>query len=184
MSSAEESMPEITIRPETPSDIDAIREINVAAFLDHPYSHQTEHLIVDALRAAGALEISLVALRDERPGGHVAFSKATVGASKEWFLLGPVAVLPELQRQGIGSALVGAGLEQLRSRGAPGCVLVGDPGFYRRFGFRSFPGLAHEGVPDENVLCLPFGVDAPRGSIHAHDAFSVEAGDGGDLGPE
>jgi len=171
-------MPEIVIRPETPSDVGAISEINVAAFLDHPYSHQTEHLIVDALRASGALDVSLVALRDGRPVGHVAFSKATVGVSDGWFLLGPVAVLPDLHGHGVGSALVTAGLEELRSRGARGCVLVGDPGFYQRFGFRSVSGLTYEGVPDENVLCLPFGTDAPRGSIHAHDAFSVEAGDG------
>jgi len=171
-------MPEIVIRPETPSDVDAISEINVAAFLDNPYSHQTEHLIVDALRASDALDVSLVALRDGRPVGHVAFSKATVGVSDGWFLLGPVAVLPDLHGHGVGSALVTAGLEELRSRGARGCVLVGDPGFYQRFGFRSVSGLTYEGVPDENVLCLPFGTDAPRGSIHAHDAFSVEAGDG------
>ena len=171
-------MPEIVIRPETPSDVGAISEINVAAFLDHPYSHQTEHLIVDALRASDALDVSLVALRDGRPVGHVAFSKATVGVSDGWFLLGPVAVLPDLHGHGVGSALVTTGLEELRSRGASGCVLVGDPGFYQRFGFRSVSGLTYEGVPDENVLCLPFGTDAPRGSIHAHDAFSVEAGDG------
>jgi putative acetyltransferase len=170
-------MPETVIRPETPSDVDAIREINVAAFLDHPYSHQTEHLIVDALRASGALDISLVALRDDRLVGHIAFSKAVVGVSEGWFLLGPVAMLPDLQGQGVGSALVTAGLEALRSRRASGCVLVGDPGFYRRFGFRSVAGLTHEGVPDENVLCLPFGTDAPRGPIDAHEAFSVEAGD-------
>ncbi|MGA9761324.1 MAG: N-acetyltransferase [Gaiellaceae bacterium] len=171
-------MPDIVIRPETPSDVDAIREINVAAFLDHPFSHQTEHLIVDALRVSGALDVSLVALAGGRPVGHVAFSKAGVGASDGWFLLGPVAVLPDLQGRGIGSSLVRAGLEQLRSRRARGCVLVGDPGFYRRFGFRTVPGLTYEGVPDEYVLCLPFGTDAPRGSIHAHDAFSVEAEDG------
>lgn len=171
-------MLEIVIRPETPSDVDAISEINVAAFLDHPYSHQTEHLIVDALRVSGALDVSLVALLGGRPVGHVAFSKATVGVSDGWFLLGPVAVLPDLHGHSVGSALVSAGLEELRSRGALGCVLVGDPGFYQRFGFRSVSGLTYEGVPDENVLGLPFGTDAPRGSIHAHDAFSVEAGDG------
>lgn len=171
-------MLEILIRPETPSDVDAISEINVAAFLDHPYSHQTEHLIVDALRASDALDVSLVAVCDGRAVGHVAFSKAAVGVSDGWFLLGPVAVLPDLHGHGVGSALVTAGLEELRSREAHGCVLVGDPGFYQRFGFRSVPGLTYEGVPDENVLCLPFGTDAPRGSIHAHGAFSVEAGDG------
>jgi len=167
------------IRSEAPQDIDAIREINVAAFRDHPYSHQTEHLIVEALRADGALAISLVAVRDGRPVGHIAFSEAVVGESGQgWFLLGPVAVLPALQRQGIGSALVSAGLDELRVRGASGCVLVGDPGFYGRFGIRSYPGLTYEGVPDENVLCLPFGSAAPVGSVCAHGAFEIEADHG------
>jgi putative acetyltransferase len=170
-------MPEIVIRPETPSDVDEIRQINVAAFLDHPISHQTEHLIVDALRASAALDVSLVAVRDGRPIGHVAFSKATVGASDGWFLLGPVAVLPDLQGHGVGSSLVSARLEELRS-GGHGCVLVGDPEFYRRFGFHSVSGLTYEGVPDEYVLCLPFAREVPQGSIGADEAFSVEATDG------
>jgi predicted N-acetyltransferase YhbS len=121
-------MPEIVIRPETPSDVDAVSEINVAAFLDHPYSHQTEHLIVDALRASDALDVSLVALRDGRPVGHIAFSKAVVGLSDGWFLLGPVAVLPDLQGHGVGSALVTAGLEELRSRGGTRLRPRGRPG--------------------------------------------------------
>ena len=117
----------VVIRSEAPQDIDAIREITIAAFRDHAYSHQTEHLIVGALRADGALAISLVAVRDGHPVGHVAFSEAVVGDSERgWFLLGPVAVLPTLQGRGIGSALVFAGLDELRVRGASGCVLVGD----------------------------------------------------------
>lgn len=170
-------MPEIVIRREVPSDVDAIREINMAAFRDHPYSQQTEHLIVGALRDSGALDVSLVALLGGRPVGHAAFSRAVVGESDEWQLLGPIAVLPEFQGRGIGSALVEAGVVELKALGVAGCVLVGDPEFYRRFGFRSIPGLAYEGVPDENVLGLAFGPEQPAGSIRAHDAFSVEAGD-------
>lgn len=167
------------IRFEAPPDIDAIREINVAAFRDQPYSHQTEHLIVDALRADGTLAISLGAVRDGLTVGHIAFSEAVVGESERgWFLLGPVAVLPALQSQGIGSALVSAGLAELRVRGASGCVLVGDPGFYGRFGIRAYPGLTYEGVPDENVLCLPFGSAVPVGSVRAHEAFQIEADHG------
>jgi len=168
-------LPRIEIRPETASEIGAIREINIAAFCDHPISRQTEHLIVEALRDAGALEVSLVAVSEGRAVGHIAFSKATVGdPESEWFLLGPVAVLPALQGQGVGSALVESGLAELRSRHAVGCVLVGDPGYYRRFGFSTFPDLTYEGVPHEYVLALPFAEAEPRGSIVANAAFEIE----------
>jgi len=82
------------VRPETPRDIAAIRRVNIVAFEHHPYSHQTEHLIVEALRAAGALEVSLVAGVEGEVVGHIAFSAAGVGASSsDWFLLGPLAAL-------------------------------------------------------------------------------------------
>jgi len=164
------------IRPETAEDVAAIREVNVAAFLHHPFSQQTEHLIVEALRAAEALEISLVAEVDGRVVGHIAFSRAAVGdASAGWYLLGPVAVLPDHQGRGIGSALVDAGLAELRSRGALGCALVGDPGFYERFGFSHHPGTICHGIPDEYVLCLAFASDVPTGKVVHHPAFSVTA---------
>ncbi|OIO02295.1 MAG: GNAT family N-acetyltransferase [Desulfovibrionaceae bacterium CG1_02_65_16] len=169
------------IRPEIPADIAAIREINLAAFADHPYSRQTEHLIVEALRAAGALVVSLVAQEDGasrsvvgRVVGHIAFSRAAIDDSdKGWFLLGPVAVLPGLQRRGIGSALVRAGLDELRGLGAQGCVLVGDAAFYARFGFRQARGLTYPGVPQEFVLCLPLAGDEPEGEVGHHAAFEA-----------
>jgi putative acetyltransferase len=169
-------MSETSIRAETAADIDAIRAINIAAFTGHPYSRQTEHLIVDTLRDDGALSVSLVAVRDDRPVGHIAFSPAAVGTMKgDWYLAGPVAVLPELQHRGIGSMLVRSGLEELRARRAAGCVLVGDPGFYRRFGFDAHPGLVHPGVPDEFVLGLSFDGESPAGEIRAHRAFEITA---------
>ena len=165
----------IEIHPEIASEIDDIRKINVEAFRDHPISRQTEHLIVDALRDSGALELSLVAVSEGRTVGHVAFSKAGVGALESgWFLLGPVAVLPGVQAQGIGSALVESGLSELRTRLASGCVLVGDPGFYSRFGFSTFPDLSYAGVPHEYVLGLPFTEVEPCGSIVANKAFEIE----------
>ncbi len=160
------------VRSETPRDFEAVREVNIAAFEHHPFSHQTEHLIVEALRAADALELSLVAEIDGAVVGHIAFSAAGIGAtSSGWFLLGPVAVLPDHQGNGIGRELVGTGLDVLRSRGACGCVLVGDPAFYRRFGFRQCQGVAWAGVPDENVLCLCMSGDAPLGEVSHHPAF-------------
>ena len=160
------------VRPETDRDVDGIREVNVVAFEGHPYSQQTEHLIVEALRAADALEVSLVAESDGEVVGHIAFSAAAIGGSSTgWFLLGPVAVQPARQGEGIGRALVEAGLAALRSRGAGGCVLVGDPAFYGRFGFRPCPGVAWHGVPDENVLCLLLSGDMPTGEVAYHPAF-------------
>jgi putative acetyltransferase len=164
------------VRSETPRDVAAIRDVNIAAFRDHPFSHQTEHLIVEALRGAGALELSLVAEAEGVVVGHIAFSAARIGdASSGWFLLGPVAVDPAHQGRGMGRALVEAGLEALRSRGASGSVLVGDAAFYERFGFRSYPGVTCAGVPDENVLCLLLRKDVPAGEVGHHPAFFVEA---------
>lgn len=162
------------VRPEGPPDVESIRRVNILAFANHPFSRQTEHLIVEALRAADALDISLVADLDGSVVGHIAFSKARIGGeSPGWYLLGPVAVLPEFQGRGIGRALVEAGLDALRSRGAGGCVLVGDPAFYTRFGFEQVPGVTCAGVPDAYVLCLRLAGPMPSGPAAHHPAFSV-----------
>ncbi len=169
-------MSHIIIRPESSSDVEAVSAVNRLAFAVHPYSHQTEHLIVDALREAGALSVSLVAVLDGVVVGHVAFSPGLVGdAVTGWYVLGPLAVLPDYQGRGIGSLLVEAGLERLKARDARGCVLVGEAGYYSRFGFCTFPGLVYAGVPGEHVLGLPLGADAPSGEIRAHEAFLIEA---------
>jgi putative acetyltransferase len=164
------------LRPETETDLAAIDRIHLEAFKDHPYSHQTEHLIVRALRVAGALTLSLVAEAEGEVVGHIAFSPASIdGQDRGWYTLGPLAVQPAHQGKGLGAALVLAGLEDLRALGAQGCVLVGDPAYYTRFGFRHEPTLRVEGVPPEYVLCLPL-----RGAIHGglvthHPAFFVSA---------
>lgn len=119
------------IRTETSHDYDRITEIHIAAFRTHPFSKQTEHLIVQHLRKAGALTLSLVAEIDGTVLGHVAFSPVTIGGIDwGWFALGPIGVDPGSQGRGIGSSLVKAGLERLQELGAQGCVLVGDPGYY------------------------------------------------------
>ncbi|MBF0307089.1 MAG: GNAT family N-acetyltransferase, partial [Alphaproteobacteria bacterium] len=87
---------------------------------------------------------------------------------------GPVAVRPDRQRQGIGRALVEAALEAARRLGAPGCVLVGDPAFYGRFGFAARLGLTHEGVPDPFVMGVSLGAPVPEGAIQFHPAFAAE----------
>ncbi len=162
------------IRPECSQDVEAIRHVNVEAFKHHPFSRQTEHLIVEALRAANALEISLVAELDGTVVGHVAFSRVRIGkASPGWYLLGPVAVLPKFQGRGFGRALIEVGLTELRSRNASGCVLVGNPAFYSRFGFEQASGFTCAGVPTEKVLRLRFSGPLPFGEVTHHSAFAV-----------
>src|SRR3972149_6525425 len=95
------------IRPETLGDHESIRSILIAAFANHPYSHQTEHLIVDALRDADALTVALVAEVESKVLGHIAFSPVKINDTDcQWFGLGPIAVMPEFQRKGIGKILV------------------------------------------------------------------------------
>ena len=162
------------IRPETTSDDDAIRQIVIAAFADHPFSHQTEHLIVEGLRADDALTVSLAAEVDGKVVGQIAFSPVKIGGKDHgWLALGPVAVLPTFQRRGIGQALVNEGLKTIRDLGAQGCILVGEPAFYNRFGFRHDPALRMEGVPPEVLLCLSMCDEIPQGSVTHHSAFSI-----------
>ena len=160
------------IRNEMDSDIEAIWEVTKSAFENHPYSHQTEQYIVDALRAARALTVSLVAEVDGRVVGHIAFSPVTISdGSDGWYGVGPLSVLPEFQMKGIGKSLVYRGLSALTALGAKGCVLVGDPRYYERFGFRNIPDLVLEGVPQENFLALPFHRNPARGAVIFHEAF-------------
>lgn len=98
------------IRKETVADIEAITEVTIAAFENHPISNQAEQFIVHALRAADVLTLSLVAEIDGRVVGHIAFSPVFISdGSSDWYGLGPVSVLPERQKQGIGKALINEG---------------------------------------------------------------------------
>jgi putative acetyltransferase len=163
----------IQIRPERPGDDPTIRAVTRAAFEDAPHSSGTEAAIVEALREAGALAVSLVAVADEIVG-HVAFSPVTVnGTPCCWFSLGPLAVRPDRQRLGIGRRLVCEGLEQLRERGAAGCVVLGDPAYYGRFGFASDPGLRFGDVPPRYFQRLVFSGVTPRGEVAYHPAFAA-----------
>ncbi|MBI2817968.1 MAG: N-acetyltransferase [Acidobacteria bacterium] len=166
----------MTIRPETSGDFSAIENIHIAAFANHPYSRQTEHLIVNALRADHALAVSLVAEMDGKVVGHIAFSPMKInGCDCQWFILGPVGVLPDHQRHGIGQELIREGLKAIRRLGAEGCVLVGDPAYYSRFGFTHNSALVMESVPPENLMCLPMTEQIPHGCVSHHPAFWVTA---------
>ena len=167
--------PETVIRNETSEDVGAIAEVTIAAFRTLEISNQTEHFIIEALRAAGALTVSLVAEVDGRVVGHIAFSPVTMSdGTQDWYGLGPVSVLPEYQRQGIGKALINEGLSRLKGMHARGCCLVGHPEYYRKFGFDNVPELAHEGVPPEAFFALSFDGHTPRGTVRFHEGFMAD----------
>src|SRR5579875_2567758 len=119
------------IRRETSGDQAAISHVITLAFLEAEHRGGNEAMIVEKLREAGGLSVSLVATEDDRIVGHIAFSPATIDDRETgWFGLGPVAVVPNRQRQGIGRQLIKAGLDELRARGSQGCVVLGNPAYY------------------------------------------------------
>lgn len=160
------------IRKETAADIEAISEVTIAAFKTLAISNNTEQFIINALRAADVLTISLVAEIDGRIVGHIAFSPVTISdGTVGWYGLGPVSVLPECQKQGIGKSLINTGLSMLKDLCGQGCALVGDPNYYKRFGFRNYSELVHEAVPKEVFLALPFTKKVPQGIVMFHEGF-------------
>ena len=167
--------PKIVVRNETSADVGAIAEVTIAAFNTLAISNHTEQFIIDALRAAKALTISLVAKVDGRVVGHIAFSPVAISdGTPRWYGLGPASVLPEYQRKGIGKALIQEGLSRLKDLNAEGCCLVGRPEYYRRFGFENIPGLVLEGVPQEVFLALSFDGRYPHGEVTFHDGFKAD----------
>lgn len=120
----------IEIREERPDDVGAIREVNRRAF-----GQDQEGNIVDALRSNGAALLSLVARLNDQAVGHIMYSPATVGDDVKGAALGPMAVLPEHQRLGIGSKLIEAGSHKLKDAGCPFIIVLGHANYYPRFGF-------------------------------------------------
>lgn len=163
------------IRAESAADHDAIRRVTGAAFAAAAHAGGNEAAIVDALRAAGALAVSLVADIDGRVAGHAAASPVVLdGGGGGWFGLGPVAVAPADQGHGVGSALVRAVLDALRRGGAAGCVVLGDPGWYRRLGFAASP-LRYPGAPAGHFLAWTARGEAPAATVAYHPAFDAPA---------
>ncbi len=167
---------ELQIRDEQPSDIEAINRITKAAFANQPYSSHTEQFIVAALREAGQLTLSLVALKGDEVIGHVAVSPVTLSSGDTgWHGLGPISVAPTHQQHGIGSALMRAAIARLQAMGSAGCVLLGEPAYYARFGFRADPALVLPGVPAEYFQLLSFSGEPPVAQVRYHDAFEATA---------
>ncbi|MEW5871026.1 MAG: N-acetyltransferase [Chloroflexota bacterium] len=154
----------ISIRDETPGDIPAIHSVNALAF-----ERPEEARLVDKLRAACPGALSLVAEQDGQIAGHILFTPVAIdGCPLQGGMgLAPLAVLPERQRQGIGSRLVQAGLARLRQAGCPYAIVLGHPAYYPRFGFQraSHYGLRSqwEGVPDEAFMALELQAGALQG---------------------
>jgi putative acetyltransferase len=171
--------PEIVIRNETDGDVGTITEVTIAAFKTLAISNHTEQFIIEALRAAKALTVSLVAEVNGRVIGHIAFSPVTISdGTRNWYGLGPVSVLPEYQRKGVGKALIQEGLSRLKDLNAHGCCLVGHPDYYRKFGFKNMPGLVHEGVPQEVFFALSFDGHTPQGTVTFHEGFKADGQSG------
>jgi putative acetyltransferase len=155
----------IRIRPEKPEDIPFVRVINERAF-----EQPAEADIVDKLRLSCLEALSLVAVDENQVVGHIFFTRAAVGSGNrtiEGMGLAPMAVLPERQREGIGSALVEHGLKILRERSCPFVIVLGHPEYYPRFGFEpaSKYGLRSqwEGVPDDAFMVVMLDREAMEG---------------------
>jgi len=145
----------VVIRSETPGDAAQIRTVNERAF-----GRRAEADLADALRGRGAHAISLVAEQDKRLVGHVLFTPLTLESGGRQFAalgLAPIAVLPELQNQGIGAQLVTYGIVECRQAGYECVLVLGRPDYYARFGFVSASryGLRCEyDVPEEAFMAL------------------------------
>ena len=152
---------QVTIREETPEDVIAIRQVNEEAF-----RQPQEARLIDLLRAHGTVLLSLVAAVDDRVVGHILYSPVRLGSGAREVQgagLGPIAMLPEFQRKGLGSKLIGEGTRRLRESGCPFIVVLGHPEYYPRFGFvaASRHGVRCQWkVRDEAFMLLP--LDASR----------------------
>ena len=142
----------IEIREERPDDVAAVRNLNRRAF-----GQDQESNIVDALRANGAALLSLVATLNDRVVGHIMYSPLSIGGNVTGAALGPMAVLPEHQRQGIGTKLVKVGNQKLKDAGYPFIIVVGHADYYPRFGFKraNEHGITCEwDLPDDVFMLL------------------------------
>lgn len=165
----------MNIRPEAATDANAISAMLKRAFNGVSHSKGTEAAIVRALRAQSALAVSLVAEIQGKVIGHAAFSPVAVGDNTcPWYGLGPLAVEPKYQRLGIGASLVATGLDWLRKRGAAGCVVLGDPAYYGRFGFKTTSGITLAGPPPENFMALVLAGPMASGEVRYHAAFAAK----------
>jgi putative acetyltransferase len=167
----------IVIREETPGDVDAIRRLEASAF-----DTDAEAKLVDALRAAGTLTLSLIAEADGEIVGHIAFSPVVVSSSQgttQGVGLGPMAVAPAFQRQGIGRGLIADGVRRLREAGHRFCVVLGHAEYYPRHGFKrasDFRIRWERPVPDDVFFVrelAPQGLEGVSGTVRYRPEFDA-----------
>ena len=165
----------VRIRSEEPSDVVAIEALITTAFLNAEHTSHTEQFIVNSLRKAGQLSVSLVAEDNCGIVGYVALSPVSISDGADgWYGLGPIAVAPDRQGQGIGSRLMRQAVAELRRLGAAGCVVLGDPSYYGRFGFRAEPTLVLPDVPPDYFQAISFRCAVPSGSVSYQEAYNAQ----------
>lgn len=164
----------LILRNEQSHDIDAIFKLTERAFENAEHTDHTEQFIVNALRNAQQLTLSIVAEHEQQIIGHVAISPVEISSgTPHWYGLGPISVAPEYQQQGVGSALIRTVLQQLQQLGAAGCVVLGDPAYYSKFGFNVIPNLSLANVPAEYFQALSFDREFPQGDVTYAPAFAA-----------
>jgi putative acetyltransferase len=164
------------VRPETPADHAAIRQVTEAAF-----GTNEEATLIDSLRADGSHLLSLVAEATGQVVGHIFFSRMCIerdGQQLQGVALAPLAVLPDYQRQGIGGRLIREGLHRLRARDERIVIVVGHPDYYPRFGFTSARERGINGpFPTEAFMVLDLTQDGQtdlRGTVRYPGAFGIQ----------
>ena len=163
---------QVEIRGEVSSDFETIRSVTEQAFRNVSYASGDEQDIIERLRASGALSVSLVAAVGREIIGHIALSpSSSTDNSQEWLALGPVSVLPEYQRKGVGSALIQRALAEIKDQGVTGCILIGDPAYYRRFGFELAPKFSPKPEYASVFMINKFSDEDPGGALSFHQAF-------------
>lgn len=161
------------IREEQSEDHSEIHRLTSSAFAGLAHSNGSEPDIIDSLLADGDLTLSLVALMGPDLIGHIAFSLVRIGTYiHDWYGLGPVSVRPDLQRSGVGSALINEGLRIIKNMCANGCALIGDPNYYFRFGFVSDGSVRYGDLPARYVQWKSFGEQRPKGALLYSRAFN------------
>ena len=154
----------------------AIEKVTIEAFKDHPFSSHTEQYIIRELKTNNNLPVSLVAEIEGIVVGHIAFSLVSISnGADNWFGLGPVSVKPEFQGKGIGSKLIQEGLEKIKVLGANGCVVLGEPEYYGRFGFSFIENITLEGVPPKHFQTQLFQGPMPSGAVNYDAAFKAQS---------
>jgi putative acetyltransferase len=163
---------EFIIRNEQPQDIDQVRTI-----LRSTFATEAESNLVDALRANGKAVISLVAVGGEGVLGHILFSPVTTTPPHEAKGVGlaPVAVRPDVQAKGIGSKLVQEGLHHCKLFGFDYCVVLGNPKYYERFGFRkaSDDGIQNEYGVDQEFMWVRLSNSTVGGLVRYAPEFAA-----------